>query len=421
MGDVDALRRLSVGRTQQCTIDDVARKADVSKGTVSNVLNGKVSVLPATRARVDAAIAELGYRPTESARSLTSRKRPADFDRKLDPLRVRLTTVGYVSIDFTAELDRLPDREERRLAAAINKSLGGPAANVAVIAAGIGEPYAVAASLITAIGVDQDSDWAAAELSRRRVELIVPPDRRQARINRALVLVEADGRRTIVNEPSRLGGVDVERFLEAVDPAGLKWCLHVEGYQVPAQAALVRKARARGFITSMQATGLQADWLRTHRKVVFEQFDIVTLHQESLQQLGLGDGDVEAGIRRLSELAAAATGPWPRVVAVTLGKDGAAAVLAGGVVLRAPALPVALVDTTGAGDSFVGCFLATWLNGCSAEESIRLACVAGSLQATRFGAQEVRPDAAMLRRLAGLAPHPAALQAQASPPKKVPV
>ena len=419
MGDVDALRRLSVGRTQQCTIDDVARKADVSKGTVSNVLNGKVSVLPATRARVDAAIAELGYRPTESARSLTSRKRPADFDRKLDPLRVRLTTVGYVSIDFTAELDRLPDREERRLAAAINKSLGGPAANVAVIAAGIGEPYAVAASLITAIGVDQDSDWAAAELSRRRVELIVPPDRRQARINRALVLVEADGRRTIVNEPSRLGGVDVERFLEAVDPAGLKWCLHVEGYQVPAQAALVRKARARGFITSMQATGLQADWLRTHRKVVFEQFDIVTLHQESLQQLGLGDGDVEAGIRRLSELAAAATGPWPRVVAVTLGKDGAAAVLAGGVVLRAPALPVALVDTTGAGDSFVGCFLATWLNGCSAEESIRLACVAGSLQATRFGAQEVRPDAATLRRLAGLAPHPAALQAQASPPKKV--
>lgn len=420
MADADALRRLSVGRTEPCTIDDVARKAGVSKGTVSNVLNGKVPVLPATRARVDAAIAELGYRPTESARSLTARKRPADFDRRLDPSRVRLTTVGYVSIDFTAELDRLPDREERRLATAIHKSLGGPAANVAVIAAGIGEPYAVAASLITAIGVDQDSDWAAAELSRRRVELIVPLDRRGTRINRALVLVEADGRRTIVNEPSRLGGVDVERFLEAVDPAGLTWCLHLEGYQVPAQAALVRKARARGFITSMQATGLQADWLRTHRDDVFEQFDIVFLHQESLQQLGLGDGDAEAGIRRLSELAAAARGPWPRVVVVTLGKDGAAAVLAEGAVLRAPALPVALVDTTGAGDSFVGCFLATWLSGCSAEEAIRLACVAGSLQVSHFGAQEVRPDAATLRRLAGLAPRPAALPAQASQPSKVP-
>lgn len=383
------------------TIDDVARQAGVSKGTVSNVLNAKVHVAPATKARVDAAIAALGYRPAESARSLTARKRPADFERRLDPSLVRLTTVGYVSVDFTAELDRLPHREERRLASSINKSIGGPAANVAAIAAGIGEPYAVAVSLITAIGVDQDSDWASAELSNRRVDLIVPPDRREGRINRALVLVEGDGRRTIVNEPSRLGGVDVERFLDAVDPAGLTWCLHLEGYQLPAQAALVPRARARGFITSMQATGLPADWLRDHRDEVFGSFDIVTLHQESLDHLGLGGGG-EAGIARLAEQATAAAGHWPRVVVVTLGKDGAAAVTANGEVFRAPALPVAVVDTTGAGDSFVGCFLAAWLNGCGAEESIRLGCVAGSLQVTRFGAQEARPDAATLRRLAGL-------------------
>lgn len=385
------------------TIDDVALQAGVSKGTVSNVLNGKVRVAPATKARVDAAIAALDYRPAESARSLTARKRSTDFDRGGDPSLVRLTTVGYVSVDFTAELDRLPHREERRLASTINKSIGGPAANVAAIAAGIGEPYAVAVSLITAIGVDQDSDWAAAELSSRRVDLIVPPDRREGRINRALVLVESDGRRTIVNEPSRLGGVDVERFLEAVDPTGLTWCLHVEGYQLPAQAALVRKARARGFITSMQATGLPADWLRDHRDEVFGGFDIVTLHQESLEHLGLGGG-AKAGIARLAEQAKAAAGRWPRVVVVTLGKNGAAAVTGSGAVFRAPALPFAVVDTTGAGDSFVGCFLAAWLNGCAAEESIRLACVAGSLQVTRFGAQEVRPDAVTLRRLAGLAP-----------------
>ena len=150
------------------------------------------------------------------------------------------------------------------------------------------------------------------------------------------------------------------------------------------------------------------------------EFPIRTLHQESLQQLGLGDGDVEVGIRRCSELAAAATGPWQRVVGVTLGKDGAAAVLAEGAVLRAPALPVVLVDATGAGDSSVICFLAGCLNGCGAEESISLACVAGSLQVTRFGAQEVRPGAAPLRRLAGLAPRPAALQAQVSQPTKEP-
>jgi ribokinase len=392
------------------TIDDVALQAGVSKGTVSNVLNGKVPVAPATKARVDAAIAALGYRPAESARSLTARKRPAHSERRLDPSLVRLTTVGYLSVDFTAELDRLPQREERRLAHAINKSIGGPAANVAAIAAGIGEPYAVAVSLITAIGVDQDSDWASAELSSRRVDLIVPPDRREGRINRALVLVENDGRRTIVNEPSRLGGVDVERFLDVVDPTGLTWCLHVEGYQLPAQAALVPRARACGFITSMQATGLPADWLRDHRDAVFGSFDIVTLHRESLDHLGLGGG-TDASIARLAEQAVAAPGPWPRVVVVTLGKDGAAAVTRSGEVFRAPALAVAVVDTTGAGDSFVGCFLAAWLNNCGADESLRLACVAGSLQVTHFGAQEARPDAATLRRLAGLAP-----QAVPAPP-----
>jgi DNA-binding LacI/PurR family transcriptional regulator len=47
------------GRT---TIDDVARVAGVSHQTVSNVLNGTGRVGLATRARVDAAIAELNYR-----------------------------------------------------------------------------------------------------------------------------------------------------------------------------------------------------------------------------------------------------------------------------------------------------------------------------------------------------------------------
>jgi ribokinase len=392
------------GPSAHRTIDDVARHAGVSKGTVSNVLNGKVHVAPKTKARVDAAIAELGYRPAESARSLTARKRPADFDRKLDPSLVRLTTVGYVSVDFTAALDRLPQREERLRARSIDKSIGGPAANVAAIAAAIGEPYALAVSLITTIGVDQDSDWATAELSSRRVDLIVPPEQREGRINRALVLVEGDGRRTIVYEPSRLGAVDVDRFLEAVDPVGLTWCLHFEGYQVPAQAALLAKARARGFITSMQATGLHAGWLRDHRNEVFGHFDIVTLHRESLDHLNLGDS-AATSIARLAKQAMTATGPWPRVVVVTLGKDGAAAVTADGAIFRAPAIPVEVVDTTGAGDSFVGCFLAAWLNGCGAEESIRLACAAGSLQVTRFGAQEIRPDAATLRRIAGLAGH----------------
>ena len=52
------------------TIRDVAKRAGVSTTTVSHVINSTRKVDPATAARVDAAIAELGYRPNALARSM---------------------------------------------------------------------------------------------------------------------------------------------------------------------------------------------------------------------------------------------------------------------------------------------------------------------------------------------------------------
>lgn len=52
------------------TIRDVARQAGVSHQTVSRVINGSEEVLPETRAVVEAAIEQLGYRPSAIARSM---------------------------------------------------------------------------------------------------------------------------------------------------------------------------------------------------------------------------------------------------------------------------------------------------------------------------------------------------------------
>ena len=64
------------------SVKDVAARAGVSLGTVSNVLNRPEQVTPATRERVQTAIAELGFVRNESARQLragTSRTRaPSD-------------------------------------------------------------------------------------------------------------------------------------------------------------------------------------------------------------------------------------------------------------------------------------------------------------------------------------------------------
>ena len=56
------------------TVDDVAERAGVSRQTVSNVLNAPEIVRETTRLRVQAAIAELGYRPHASARRLRTQQ-----------------------------------------------------------------------------------------------------------------------------------------------------------------------------------------------------------------------------------------------------------------------------------------------------------------------------------------------------------
>jgi LacI family transcriptional regulator len=56
------------------TIRDVALRAKVSKSTVSNVVRGVPNVAPELRAKVERAIAELGYTPSAVARSLVARR-----------------------------------------------------------------------------------------------------------------------------------------------------------------------------------------------------------------------------------------------------------------------------------------------------------------------------------------------------------
>jgi DNA-binding LacI/PurR family transcriptional regulator len=67
------------------TVLDVGRVAGVSRQTVSNVLNSPEIVKPETRARVEAAISQLGYRPHASARRLRTRK-SSTLGIRLDPM-----------------------------------------------------------------------------------------------------------------------------------------------------------------------------------------------------------------------------------------------------------------------------------------------------------------------------------------------
>ncbi|PDP88867.1 LacI family transcriptional regulator [Glycomyces fuscus] len=62
------------GGRKRPTLEMVAQRAGVGRGTVSRVINGSAQVSPRTREAVHAAIAELGYSPNQAARTLVTRR-----------------------------------------------------------------------------------------------------------------------------------------------------------------------------------------------------------------------------------------------------------------------------------------------------------------------------------------------------------
>jgi LacI family transcriptional regulator len=63
---------ITTGRRKRITIEDVARRAGVSRNTVSNVLNGRPVVSALLRERVLAAVRELDYYPDHLARQFVT-------------------------------------------------------------------------------------------------------------------------------------------------------------------------------------------------------------------------------------------------------------------------------------------------------------------------------------------------------------
>ncbi len=78
------------------------------------------------------------------------------------------------------------------------------------------------------------------------------------------------------------------------------------------------------------------------------------------------------------------------MVVVTLGAEGVL-FSTGTTITRVAAPVVEAVDTTGAGDCFVGWFSTGIAEGLSVEEAVRRACQAASLAVTRPGAQDGMP------------------------------
>ncbi len=362
------------------TIRDVAIAAGVSTGTVSNVLTGRRAVQPATRQRIEAAIASLGYTPDHAARALIGRRGRAARAYAGDA--PRLTCVGYLCADHVAHLGVLPHRADRVTASGIEKKLGGRAANVAVTAAGLGPPWPVEVELLSILGLDPESDWAEELLAERRVRLLPASRTAGSRLSRCFIMVEPDGSRTIVNEPLQVRPEALAAWCHTVDrdrpPA-----LFVQGDQVAVLAPVLARPAFRRLFTvtqigQVEANAGRAAWLERLAPL----FSLVVVNHEAARKLLGGAG----GTAELIERVGAAFGDGQ--VALTLGAEGAVLLEHGGVIARATAPAVDVVDETGAGDTFTGTLIAARLHRLPPGPALEAAVRAGSLAVTVSGAQE---------------------------------
>ncbi|MFT6896860.1 MAG: ribokinase [Paraglaciecola sp.] len=84
---------------------------------------------------------------------------------------------------------------------------------------------------------------------------------------------------------------------------------------------------------------------------------------------------------------------WPATeVIITLGKAGAC-MLRKDKKITVPAYEVDAIDTTAAGDTFIGFFLSAYSDHCDAKSALTRACAASALAVTKLGAAQSIPDA----------------------------
>lgn len=281
--------------------------------------------------------------------------------------------VGSANLDLVANVDVLPAPGATVLATGYAEHAGGKGLNQAVAAARLGASVAFVGS----VGDDAAGAALTAVMRAEGINVAALRTVRGAPTGRALINVDARAENSIVVVAGANALTD-DSVADVLPDATVV----LAQLEVPlvAVVAAFRMARERGATTVLNpapARDLPDD--------VLALVDVLVPNEGEAAALG--------GAARLRSLGVSA-------VVTTLGPRGASVEWRDGTV-AVPPFPVSPVDTTGAGDAFIGVLCAEMARGADVTSAARTAAAAGALATTRPGAVPSLPTRTEVLRLLG--------------------
>ena len=285
--------------------------------------------------------------------------------------------IGNVALDETYSISTLPEPGVSIFGRQSSRDLGGKGCNQAVMMARCG----LATTLVAPVARDDRAGTICAELAGEPlIAHLVETDADASDVS--IILTTPDGENSIITTRSAAASLTPHMAVQALAGGTVGDLLVVQGnLNEDTTLAALREARSRGIMTAFNPSPLQ-DWFPSLWPLV----DIVFLNQsEALSLTSL------SGIAAGENLLAAGLGK----VVLTLGSQGCLLVTSSGTkpVAASPAKPV---DTTGAGDSFMGAALASAaLRGTVMDErALHHGALVAAITVSRRGTRSAFPSVA---------------------------
>lgn len=305
-----------------------------------------------------------------------------------------ITVFGSINADISLRVRRLPGTGETVLAESLLLSPGGKGANQAHAA----QLFGAQTYLFGAVGADAFASTALSCLEKAGVGTSGVLRLPQQQTGLATVTVNAEGDNAIVVCQGANSSARAALVPSNVLQRSRVLLLQLE---VPPGECfeLARRARRLGCKVILNASPLPVGL-----NIDVDVIDMLVVNAIEIDhvcaQYELSGSDAEARARALALKLGID-------VLVTLGAQGCYLAQGDGRETRCPAQQVRAIDTSGAGDTFVGVFAAAIATGLCAEQAIKAATVAAGIACTQVGTQVAQPNRQQIE--AGLAAWPANL------------